>query len=547
MPFRPHAEESDQATMIFRSPYPSVEIPRATLPAFVLERAALHGAQPALIDGPTGRVITFADFCRQVPRAAAGLSARGLQRGDVCAIFSPNLPEYGIAFHAAALAGAATTTVSPLYTPTELARQLNEVRARFLFTAPALLPVAQAALAATAVEHIFVFGDADGATPFASLLADAGDTPRAQIDAENDLAALPYSSGTAGLPKGVMLTHRNMVASLCQMQAAGSIKRGDRLICVVPCAHLYGLQVVVNLSLCAGATVVTMPRFEPTEFLQLMQDYQITRAPLVPPLVRLLARHPAVEHFDLSQLKHIHSGGAPLDPADARACAARLGCTVGYAYGQTEASPLTHMSDAHDVRYEPGAVGCVLPLTECRIVDPETGAELGPHERGEVRTRGPQVMRGYLDDADATAAAFDEEGWLRTGDVGYADEGGYFYIVDRIKELIKYKGLQVAPAELEALLMAHPAVADAAVVPSPDEEAGEVPKAFVVLQGEASAEDLMAYVAARVAPHKKLRRVEFIAQIPRLPSGKLLRRLLIARERGDGSAPPVENPQEQKD
>ena len=519
--------------MIFRSPYPSINIPRNSLPEFVLARAALHGDRPALIDGPTGRVITFADFCRQVPRAAAGLIARDLRRGDVCAIFSPNLPEYAVAFHAAARAGAVTTTVSPLYTPAELARQLNDARARFLFTVPPLLPVVQAALAETGVEQIFVFGEADGATPFASLLAGGAVQTPLQLDPANDLVALPYSSGTSGLPKGVMLTHRNMITSLCQLQAVGAIGAGDRLICVVPCAHLYGLQVVMNWSLCAGATVVTMPRFDLPEFLRLMQDYHITRAPLVPPLVRLLARHPAVEHFDLSHLKHIHSGGAPLNPDDARACAARLGCTVGYAYGQTEASPLSHMSDEREVRYEPGAVGYVLPNTECKIVDCDTGAELGPFERGEVRTRGPQVMRGYLHDTRATTAAFDEDGWLCTGDVGYADEGGYFYIVDRIKELIKYRGLQVAPAELEALLLTHPAVADVAVIPSPDDEVGEVPKAFVVLQDTVSAEELMAFVAARVAPHKKVRRVEFIEQIPRSQSGKTLRRILIARERGD--------------
>jgi acyl-CoA synthetase (AMP-forming)/AMP-acid ligase II len=208
---------SDKEIMIFRSPYPSIDIPRSSLPAFVLERAAQHGKQPALIDGPTGRVVTFADFCQQVPRAAAGLVARGLRRGDVCAIFSPNVPEYGMAFHAAALAGAITTTVSPLYTPAELARQLNDAGARFLFTAPALMPVVQAALAKTGVEQVFVFGEADGATPFAALLDGGAVQAPVQLDPANDLVALPYSSGTSGLPKGVMLTHRNMIASLCQL------------------------------------------------------------------------------------------------------------------------------------------------------------------------------------------------------------------------------------------------------------------------------------------------------------------------------------------
>ncbi|HYY42223.1 MAG TPA: AMP-binding protein [Pyrinomonadaceae bacterium] len=519
--------------MIFRSPYPPITIPHASLTEFVLERAAERGDKPALIDGPTGRTLTYADLSQLVPRAAAGLAARGCARGDVCAIYSPNLPEYGVAFHAAALCGAATTTVNPLYTPAELAGQLNDAGARFIFTVPQLLPAVESIMADTALEQVFLFGSASapGTTSFNDLLACTDEPPRVAIDPARDLVALPYSSGTSGLPKGVMLTHGNMVASLCQLHTVGAIKESDRLICVVPCAHLYGLQVIMNWSLHEGATVVLMPRFDLTQFLQLMQDYKITRAPLVPPLVRVLARHPAVAEFDLSHLKHIHSGGAPLNAEDARACAARLRCEIGYAYGQTEVSPLSHMSYGANFNHEPGAVGHLLPNTESRIVDWTTETELGPHEHGEVRTRGPQVMSGYLNQAAATAATFDADGWLRTGDVGYADESGHFYIVDRVKELIKYHGLQVAPAELEALLLTHPAVADAAVIPSPDAEAGEVPKAFIVLQGAATADELMAFVAARVAPQKKVRRVEFIEQIPRLPSGKILRRLLVERER----------------
>jgi acyl-CoA synthetase (AMP-forming)/AMP-acid ligase II len=517
--------------MIFHSPYPHISIPDTSLTEFILQRAAERGDKPALIDGPSGRAITYAELSRLVPRAAAGLAVRGCRKGDVCAIFSPNLPEYGVAFHAAACIGAITTTVNPLYTPAELAHQLNDAGARFLFTVPPLLSVVEAARAETNVEQVFVFGAAAGATPFAELLACADEPPRVEIDPAADLVALPFSSGTSGWPKGVMLTHRNMVASISQLHAVGAIKETDRLICIVPCAHLYGLHVIMNWSLYEGATVVLMPRFDLTQFLQIMQDYQITRAPLVPPLVRVLARHPAVEQFDLSHLTDIHSGGAPLQAGDAAACTARLHCQISYAYGQTEVSPLSHMSNGHNVKHEQGAVGYLLPNTESRIVDWETGVELGPHERGEVRTRGPQVMRGYLHQAGATNEAFDAEGWLCTGDVGYADEDGHFYIVDRMKELIKYHGLQVAPAELEALLLSHPAVADAAVIPSVDAEAGEVPKAFVVLHGAATAEELMAFVAARVAPQKKVRRVEFVEQIPRLPSGKILRRILLERER----------------
>lgn len=520
--------------MIFRATHPPITIPHVPLSEFVLARAGERGDKPALIDGSTGRTVTYAQLAALVPRAAAGLAARGCRKGDVCAIFSPNLLEYAIAFHAAGRIGAITTPVYPLFTPAELARQLNEAGAQYIFTAPPLLPIVQAALAATSVREIFVFGaSADGATSFDVLLDNEDPPPTVEIDPMNDLAALPFSSGTSGLPKGVMLTHYNLVSSLCQLHAVGAIKEADRLICVVPCAHLYGLHVIVNWSLYEGATVVLMPRFEPAQFLQLLQDYRITRAPLVPPLIRLLARHPAVAQFDLSHLKHVHSGGAPLSAADALACAARLDCDVGYAYGQTESSPLSHISAASAAPQAQGVAGYPLPNTECRIVDSETGIELGPHERGEVRTRGPQVMRGYLNRPQATAEAFDEEGWLCTGDIGYVDGAGQLSIVDRLKELIKYNGLQVAPAELEAVLLTHPAVADAAVIPSPDAAAGEVPKAFVVLQGAATAAELIAYVAARLASQKKVRRIEFIAEIPRSPSGKILRRILVERERAN--------------
>ncbi|MFL6209485.1 MAG: AMP-binding protein [Pyrinomonadaceae bacterium] len=522
--------------MIFRSPYPHITIPRLSLTEFVLQHAAARGDKPALIDGPTGRTITYFELSQLVLRVAAGLAARGCRKGDVCAIYSPNLPEYALAFHAAALVGAITTTINPLYQPVELAKQLNDAGARFLFTVPTLLPVVNQIVAETNVDQVFVFGDAAGATSFSELAACPAEPPHVQIDPAVDLVALPYSSGTSGLPKGVMLTHRNMVASLCQLHTVGAIKETDRLICVVPCAHLYGLQVIVNWSLFVGATVVLMPRFDLTQFMQLLQDYEITRAPLVPPLVRVLARHPLVAQFDLSHLKHLHSGGAPLNAADALACTARLDCEIGYAYGQTEVSPLSHMSNGHNTKHEQGAVGYALPNTECRIVDWETEVELGPHEQGEVRLRGPQVMLGYLNQPEATRAAFDADGWLRTGDVGYVDKDGHCYIVDRLKELIKYHGLQVAPAELEALLLTHPAVADAAVIPSADEEAGEVPKAFIVLHGAATAEELMAFVAERVAPQKKVRRVEFVEQIPRLPSGKILRRVLLERERANANA-----------
>jgi acyl-CoA synthetase (AMP-forming)/AMP-acid ligase II len=287
----------------------------------------------------------------------------------------------------------------------------------------------------------------------------------------------------------------------------------------------------MNHGLRCGATVVTLPRFDFEQALRVMQDYRVTVAPLVPPIILGLSKSPAVEAFDLSALRMIFSGAAPLGEGLARECAARLGCEVVQGYGMTETSPATHIATpAHN---KPGSVGLCVPNEEVRLVSVETGEDVGPNERGELLVRGPQVMKGYLNRPDATAETIDAEGWLHTGDVAYADEDGYFYIVDRAKELIKYKAFQVAPAELEAVLLAHPSIADAAVIPSPDEEAGEVPKAFVVVrEGHGLTEgEVVGFVASRVAPYKKVRRVEFVEQIPKSPSGKILRRLLVARER----------------
>jgi acyl-CoA synthetase (AMP-forming)/AMP-acid ligase II len=265
--------------------------------------------------------------------------------------------------------------------------------------------------------------------------------------------------------------------------------------------------------------------------LRLMQDYAVTHLPLVPPLVLALSQHPAVEEFDLSRLRLIAYGAAPMAKEIARRCAERLGCAIGEIYGLSEMSGTGHVAPvARGPDWRLGGLR-LEPNLEAKIVDVATGEELGPNQPGELWLRGSAMMRGYLNQPEATRQAITADGWLRTGDVALADADGNFTIVDRMKELIKYKAYQVAPAELEAVLLAHPAVADAAVVPSADEAAGEVPKAFVVLRGEAGSEELIAFVAARVAPFKKVRRVEFVDQIPKSPSGKILRRVLVERER----------------
>jgi acyl-CoA synthetase (AMP-forming)/AMP-acid ligase II len=516
---------------MIRSPFSDVEIPDVPLTPFVLARAGELGDKPALIDAPTGRTITYAELAESVRAVAAGLAERGFGKGDVFAHYAPNLPEYAVTFHAVATVGGVNTTANPLLTAEELAAQLRDCGARLLVTVPEQLEKATAAATRAGVEEIFVYGGAAGATPFVSLLESRGEPPEVAIDPAEDLVALPYSSGTTGLPKGVMLTHRNLVANICQTVAHQRLREDDRVIAVLAFFHIYGLVVLMNMPLCRGATIVTMPRFDLPEFLRVIQDYRITRAWVAPPIVLALAKQPLVDEFDLSSLKFMLSGAAPLSAELEVACGKRLGCRMLQGYGLTETSPTTHSVPDDLAGQMPGSIGPALPNTECRIVDVLSGEDAPAGEPGELCIRGPQVMKGYLNKPQATAQAIDSDGWLHTGDIALVDEHGAVRIVDRVKELIKYKGYQVAPAELEAVLLTHPTITDAAVIGVPDEEAGEVPKAFVVVSGPLTPEKVSAFVAERVAPYKKLRAVEIVDEIPKSPSGKILRRVLIERER----------------
>ena len=526
--------------MIFRGPYPDVTIPEVSLTDFIFSSTQELQDKPALIDGPSGRVFTYGQLEDAVRRVAASLAQRGFKKGDVLGIFSVNCPEYGVLFHAVAMLGGINTTLNPLYTAEEAAAQLKNAGAKILVTAPPFIEKAREAAEAANIDELFVFGEAEGATPFAALLESDGNPPKVEINPREDLVALPYSSGTTGLPKGVMLTHYNLIANMRQMDGLDYFHRDDTLLCVLPLFHIYGLVVVLNMGLHMGATVVTMPRFDLEQFLGNIQKYRVTLSHIVPPIILKLAKDPLVDDYDFSTLKTIFSGAAPLGAELTRECIARIGCSIRQGYGMTETSPVTHSSPADSSKMKLGSIGPPAPNTECKLVDPATGAELGANQEGEVCVRGPQVMKGYLNNPEATARTIDADGWLHTGDIGYGDDDGHFYIVDRVKELIKYKGFQIAPAELEAVLVTHPAVADAAVIPLPDAEAGEVPKAFIVLKGEASPEVIKDFVADRVAPYKKIREIEFIDQIPKSLSGKILRRVLVEKERakakaGDGS------------
>ena len=517
--------------MVFRSPYADVDIPNVSLPHFILEAARRWGDKPALIDGPSGRTLTYSQLVGGAERLAAGLAARGFGKGDVFAIHSPNLPEYALAFHGIARSGGTITTINPLYTVDELEFQLNDSRARYLLTIPQFLEAATEAAARSKVEEVFVLGEAEGATPFTALMTTDGPAPELDINPREDILVMPYSSGTTGLPKGVMLTHSNLVSNVLQCDAPHSTDENDIIIGVLPFFHIYGMTVIMNIALSKGATVVTMPRFDLGDFLKILQDYKVTRAYLVPPIILALAKHPIVEKFDLSSLEVIMSGAAPLGADLAGGASGRLDCLVMQGYGLTETSPVTHMIPDEPGRDRPGSIGFPISNTECKLVDPASGNEVGVNEPGELWIRGPQVMKGYLNNPEATAATLDDDGWLHTGDIATVDEDGYFFIVDRLKELIKYKGFQVPPAELEAVLLSHPKITDAAVIPVPDEEAGEIPKAYVVLNEDVSGDEIMAYVAERVAPYKKVRLVETVDEIPKSPSGKILRRVLMEQNR----------------
>lgn len=519
--------------MVIRSPYPEVDIPDVTLTQFVLSRARARGDKPAIICGVTERSYSYRELADAIPRAAAGLYARGIRQGQVVGIVSPNSPEYAVAFLGIASLGAICSTVNPTATAEEIGAQFKDSEARMLITIPAMLEKCQAAARmATSVKEIVVFGEAEGAIPFQALLADHPAPPAVKIDPGNDVVALPYSSGTSGIPKGVMLTHRNLIANLCQtQQVTKMLTEEDRVIGVLPFFHIYGMVVIMLGAIVEGATIITMPRFELEQFLSIMAKHRITYGNVVPPIILALAKHPAVSAYDLSSLRTLFSGAAPLSDDLAGACARRLNVRVRQGYGLTETSPVTHFHPIESEVVKFGSVGPPIPGTECRLVNPDTGADVPAGERGELWIRGPQVMKGYLNKPDATAACLTSDGWFKTGDVATVDEDGWFAIVDRVKELIKYKGMQVAPAELEAVLLSHPSIADAAVIPVADEEAGEIPKAFVVLRGELTPDAIMSYVAQHVSPYKKVRVVEITDAIPKSPSGKILRRLLVEKER----------------
>lgn len=523
---------------MFRSVFADVTPVNLPIHDAVLGRAAEYGEQPALIDGTDGTTLSFAQVDGFHRRVAAGLAEAGVGKGDVIALHSPNTVGFPLAFHGATRAGASVTLVHPLATPEEFARQLKDSSARWIITVSPLLDSARrAAELAGGVKEILVCDAAPGHRSLLEMLGSTAPEPHAEIDPAEDVAVLPYSSGTTGTPKGVMLTHRQIATNLVQLESAVTAAPDERVLAVLPFFHVYGLTALMNAPLRQGATVVVLPRFEMESFLRAVQEYRVTALYVAPPVVLALARHPAVERYDLSSVRYVVSAAAPLDAALAEECARRLGVPpVAQAYGMTELSPGSHVVPLDELETAPhGTVGRLIAGTEMRVVSLDgSGTDLGPGEEGEILIRGPQVMKGYLGRPEATDAMIDTEGWLHTGDVGRVDADGWLFVVDRVKELIKYKGYQVAPAELEALLLTHPGITDAAVIGTRDEDGNEIPHAHVVRRADAGGlteDDVIGFVASRVAPYKRVRRVTFIDEVPRAVSGKILRRRL----RGEGT------------
>ena len=504
-----------------------------TLQDRLREVAREVGDKPALLMGD--RSVTFREIDQLSDRLAAALAKRGIRPGDRVTIFMPNSIEFVIAFYGTLKVGGVVNPINAQSKEREIRFQVGDAGATAVLYHAALAPVVDAVRSdLTGVRVFGVTGDTApaGVERFDDLLvAVEPDLGVSVTVGMNDLAALPYTSGTTGFPKGVMLTHANLTANQQQFFAAVPVRRDDVFLNVLPYFHIYALNLLMTGAISLGATQVIMPRFDMVEYCTLVERHRATVCFIVPPIVLGLAMSPEVEKHDFSSVRFFFSGAAPLAPDPARRMVQRIGKPIIQGYGLTETSPVTHANPMDAAVLE--SIGKVVAGTEDKIVDLDTGTKTLPDgEVGEICVRGPQVMRGYWNKPQDTADVI-RDGWFHTGDVGRRDDKGYVFIVDRKKEFIKYKGFGVGPAEVEAVLCEHPAVADAGVIGKPNEEAGEIPKAFVQLRpnAQATADELIAFVKERIADYKRVREIEFVDKVPRTASGKILRRELAERER----------------
>lgn len=511
--------------MLFESPAAHIKRREQSMTERVFEGLTYRPDEDVMIDGPTGRALSAQTLMDNVKRLAGGLKENGFAKGQVLALMAPNMPEFSVVLHAGVWAGGTVTTINPAYTANEVRHQLIDSGAQILFVPQSLLEMVTQVVPDTSVTRIVVI---DGQDPDTSMAGMMGAPLKTQepVDYDLDVALLPYSSGTTGLPKGVMLSHRALVANIDQMLEMDIVRPGEVTICFLPFFHIYGLHVGLNAYLAGGGRMVTLPRFDLEVYLRLNQEHKTQAMWVVPPVALALAKHPMIDQFDLSSVAAVYSAAAPLGEDLGELVATRLNCTITQAYGMTEACPAICINGR--IKARKGSVGPLVPSTQGRIVDNETGKDLGAGQDGEIWFKGPQTMMGYFNNPRATSETLTSDGWLRTGDIGHFDGDGYLFISDRLKELIKYKGFQVAPAEIEAELVTHPSIADAAVIGQADEEAGEVPVAFVVLTADQTLSEgaIITYLSGRLAHYKQVRKVTFVDAIPKSASGKILRRFL---------------------
>jgi long-chain acyl-CoA synthetase len=499
----------------------------------VLESCRRYANRTAIVDSSCGRRISYAEYGEIVGAMARGFVAAGVKPGEIVAIFLQNSWEFCASYHAATLAGAVPTLLNPTYREREVHYQLEDSDAVLLISdGPQLEGINLSAL--PKLRGIYTTRQR---TPGTSQCSDlmrrsVASVPQPAGPSNEILAALPYSSGTTGLPKGVMLSHYNLVANIFQLVGpdAYTLTPEDVLLCFLPLYHIYGLNVALNPCLAQGGTIVLMPRFSVQRFLELMVAENATYTLVAPPALLALMQAAEAGMWPKSHgLQRLKSGAAPLAPELAHRFMALTGVPVTQGYGMTEASPVTHIGYFDPARCKPESIGQPLALTECRVIN-RNGEPAADGEPGELLMRGPQFMLGYWKSPDATAAAI-RGGWYYSGDIVTRDAEGYYYVLDRSKEMIKYKGFSIAPAEIEAVLLEHPAVRDCGVVGRQDPAAGEVPVAFVVAQDgfaakQGFAEELCAFVASRLAHYKQPREVHFITAVPKTASGKILRREL---------------------
>ncbi|KAF8938726.1 4-coumarate-CoA ligase [Dissophora ornata] len=532
--------------MIFQSSDPEPIYPVVDIYHYLESNpCSVQPGKKVFVDPTTDDYLTFGQFQLETKHFAAGLQdTYSFQLGDVLATFSCNQYDFGVPILGTLCAGGVVTTINHSYTLTEVVHQLNDSGAKYIITTIDLLPTATEAarLCGIAPDAILLFGGSDdpvsGKKSYKSIYSKRLAAP-VKIDMDN-IAYLCYSSGTTGKSKGVMLTHRNITSNLVQIMSydAEVIKEKDLVILgFLPLYHIYGLVNCLHISLITGTETVIMSKFDLPSFLHNVQKYHVTNTFIVPPVALALAKHPMVLEYNLTSLRHISCGAAPLPKDLCRMIEDRLGVYCRQGFGMTEASPLVACLRPNQ-RGPDGSVGPLVAGLQAKIVDPETGRELGVGESGEWLLKGPNVMKGYLNNIEATKHTIREDGWMHTGDIVYVDEQGNWFVVDRLKELIKYKGFQIPAAELEALLQTHPKVMDAAVIPAYDaRQATEIPRAYVVPHDAASADDalkidIMEFVASQVAPHKKLRGgVVFIGEIPKSASGKILRKDIVKMDR----------------